>query len=131
MEEIKKQIKARYAEFGTAEFNAMTIMNAYIFDNPKNTHYRVEAIQAVYAGLKSEKQEIISDIEIRLRGKYVIIASSFDEDTQEATPAVYYKVSTMADLITELGPNGDWDKEAVFNELKGDMTWAEMQANYN
>ena len=49
--EIVQQIKDGYANFGNNDFNAMTIMNSYIDDNPGNVHLKVEDIQAIYAGL--------------------------------------------------------------------------------
>jgi len=128
--EIVQQIKDGYANFGNNDFNAMTIMNSYIDDNPGNVHLKVEDIQAIYAGLKSQKQSVISEIESKLIGSYIVTPSSINEETQEITPAVYYTIGTMQDFLTSIVSVTDWTTEEVFNELKGEMTWEELKAHY-
>jgi len=62
-----QQIKDGYANFGNNDFNAMTIMNSYITDNPGNVHLKVEDIQAIYNEVKSAKQMLVSDMELKLK----------------------------------------------------------------
>jgi len=129
--EITATIKERFNEFGPPTFNAMSIMEGYIIDNPGNVHLKVEDIQDIYFELRKAKQGLVQEIESKLRGTYVITAKSFNEETQEEIPAVYYIVTTEAKLLTDLSVNDKWSAEEVYNELKADKTFEELKASYN
>ena len=124
MENIKQEIKTKFNDFGTSEYNAMTIMENTIEDS--NIHYKVEDIQNVYKDLKNQKNSIISEIKSKLNGSYILTPASLNEQGEEI-PATYYEVGTMESFISDLSSTEDWSAEEVFNELKGDSTWEEFK----
>jgi len=129
--EIVQQIKDGYANFGNNDFNAMTIMNSYITDNPGNVHLKVEDIQAIYNEVKSAKQMLVSDMELKLKGKHIITPAEYDVDTNELISAVvYYTPTTQVKFLEDFDVYQHWGVEEVFNELKGEMTWEELKAHY-
>jgi len=125
--EITTIIKDDYDSFGCPIFNAMSIMEKYIFDNPGNVHLKVEEIQNIYFELRNAKQGIVSALESCLRGAKVVTPASTDEETGEVTPAVYYAVTTEEDLLTQAEDSNSWTVAEVYAELKGDMTWNDLK----
>lgn len=93
------------ADFGNVD--KMAIMESYIFDNPGNEHYNIDEIVGIENEMKADKSKVEAEYLAKVQGTFVVTPAVAGSDDGEGNvtkevPAVYYKLTTKADLLKEL-----------------------------
>jgi len=125
---VRTAIKDDWSGWSTTT-TALGLMETYIFGNGDlNNHMNVDEFQARYNELSSDRAIIVSEIESKLRGTY-LVSSETDEETGEVTNT-YYSIGTETSFKADLTNGTYWTSLEVYESLKGENTWTEFKAKY-
>jgi len=138
MEESKKtEIKELFKS--NMDLTPKEVEMGYIFNGANDTlslgsneHYKRSDILVLKNELLSDEASVISDINNKMSGTFLISAAipATDEDEDEAVEAVYFVPSTQVALENTL-TSVNWNTSEILSGLMNGDTWTQFKNSYN